>query len=48
MQMRLKPTRIGFLPILAVLILAAAFPAAAGTFYLDPDTTLITSGVGTQ
>ena len=48
MLMSIKPTKAGLFPLLAILVMIMAVPVMAGTFYLDPDTTLITSGVGTE
>jgi hypothetical protein len=46
--MQFKPTKASLFPLLVILVMITAVPAMAGTFYLDPDTTLITSGVGTE
>jgi hypothetical protein len=43
-----KQFRFGIIPLVIALIFLAAESVYSGTFYLDPDSTFITSGVGTE
>jgi hypothetical protein len=48
MHKRFKLTGIGLFPLFAVMVVVMAAPAMSGTFYLDPDTTRLTSGIGSE